>query len=217
MLRLILILSSCGLASSAPACETALLLAVDVSGSISNDEYRLQMTGLAEALNDPDIIDAIVEGHDALALVQWSGADLQTLGLEWRRPGNAAEVATLAAKILTIKRPYNTATSIGQAIRYSLPQFGSVPDCLRHILDVSGDGMENDGMTLPIARAEAQSAGVTINGIAIEVDASSSELTDYYRRLVISSDGFVMTAHGLADYPRAIHSKLTRELVDPTS
>ena len=217
MLRVVVILSSCVLASPVAACETALLLAVDVSGSISNDEYVLQMQGLAEALADPDIVAAIVEGRDAIAVVQWSGRDLQTLALNWQSPRDAAAVADLAATLLTIKRPYNTATSIGQAIRFSVPLFNAVPHCLRRLLDVSGDGKENDGMTLPLARAEAEAAGVTINGIAIETGTGVTDLTDYYRRLVITPDGFVLSAFGLPDYPRAIHAKLTRELVDPTS
>ena len=95
--------------------------------------------------------------------------------------------------------------------------FATVPDCQRHIIDLSGDGKENDGMTLPAARAQAVAARVTLNAIAIETGAAATGLTDYFRAQIITADGFVITAKGVADYPRAIHAKLTRELVDPTS
>ncbi len=214
MLRALLILSGCLLASAAPACETAIVLAVDVSGSISMDEYDLQMQGLAEALSDPDIIKALVDGQDALSIVQWSGSNRQTLALPWQTPRTEAEVADLAATISKIKRPHDyTDTAIGEGVRFATQQFLTAPSCQRHIIDVSGDGSENDGMTLPAARAEAETAGITINGVAIEINDVDQKLTDYYRLAVMTPDGFVVTAGGLPDFPRAIHIKLTRELV----
>ena len=71
------------MASPAAACDTALLLAVDVSGSIAMDEYYLQMDGLAEPVLDPAIINALVRGKDKLAMVQWSGDRFQPLPLPW--------------------------------------------------------------------------------------------------------------------------------------
>ena len=208
----------CVLACPVAACETALLLAVDVSGSIGMDEYHLQMQGVADALADPDVIAAIVDGHDAVALVHWSGKGYQQLSLDWQKPGSAVDVAALAQRIATLRRPQvYTFTAIGEAVRYSQGQFAAVPDCQRKVIDVSGDGVENEGWTLPDMRAAAERAGITINGVAIELDAHSEKLTGYYRQSVMTRDGFVITAKGLQDYPRAIHDKLLRELTKAIS
>ncbi len=218
MKRVLLILSGWVLASPVAACETALLLAVDVSGSISYEEYALQMEGLADALGDPDIVDALVRGKDRLALVQWSGLRKQRLSLPWQTLDNAEDVAALAETFRHIKRPQDhTDTAIGEALFFSLAQFAEVSDCQRHVIDLSGDGAENAGTSLPAARAEIEANGITLNGIAIEEDAGSAKLSGYFRRFVITPDGFVITSRGLADYPRAIREKLLRELTEAVS
>ena len=205
------------LASPALACETALLLAVDVSGSISDREYTLQINGIADALGDPEILKALVQGQDALAIVQWSGSGRQTIALAWQHLLTEGQVAALAGEIRAIPRPWNTATAIGEAVHVSIAQFSWAPDCGRRVIDVSGDGVENDGMTLPAAHAEAVADGITINGLAIEIGGGVSLLTDYYRKHVITEGGFVVTAAGVSDFPRAIHEKLLRELTKPVS
>ena len=218
MLRAAVILSGLVIACPAAACETALLLAVDVSGSISNEEYLLQMQGLADALADPDVIAALVGGQDKLALLQWSGIRNQRLSLPWQSLTSAADVAALADTIRRIKRPQDhTDTAIGAALYVALAQFAAVPDCQRHVIDLSGDGAENAGNSLPAARAEVEANGVTLNGIAIEEDADTTKLSGYFRRFVVTPDGFVVTSHGLADYPSAIHDKLLRELTKSVS
>jgi Ca-activated chloride channel homolog len=218
MSRLALALSGWVLASPAAACETALLLAIDVSGSISNEEYVLQMHGLADALGDPDVIAALVGGQDKVALVHWSGLRNQRLSLPWQHLQSAAQVADLAAAIRTIKRPQDhTDTAIGAALYFSLDLFSQVPDCQRHVIDISGDGAENASTSLPAARAEVEANDITLNAIAIEENAEDTRLTGYFRRFVITSDGFVVTAQGLTDYPRAIHEKLLRELTKSVS
>lgn len=208
----------CCLARPSAGCETALLLAVDVSGSISLEEYTLQMEGLAAALEDRRIVNALVNGRDRLALVQWSGIRQQRLALPWQSIKSAEDVAALAARVRQIERPQlRTVTAIGQAIRFSLPIFDSAADCASRVIDISGDGAENEGMTVAAARAEAVAAGITINAIAIEVDDRNYDLTRYFRYSVITTGGFVITARGLADYPRAIQTKLERELIKHSS
>lgn len=213
MRGVVLILMACLVARPVVACETALLLAVDVSGSISLDEYKLQVEGLADALEDPRVVAALVDGQNRLALVQWSGSQHQRLALTWQTITTAEDVAAIAARVRQIRRPQlRTVTAIGQAIRFSLAQFPDVSDCTRQVIDISGDGAENEGMTLAEARAEARAAGVTINAIAIELEEGEQRLSDYFLDEVITPDGFVVTAKGLADYPRAIRVKLLREL-----
>ncbi len=218
MLREIAVLSGCLLASPSASCDTALLLAVDVSGSISGEEYRLQMQGLADALSDPKVIAALVLGQDRVAIVHWSGARNQRLSLDWTQITSAGDVQDLAALVRQIRRPLDhTDTAIGQALHFSLDQFARVPDCQRHVIDLSGDGAENAGFTLPDARARLAGTPVILNAIAIETTESSFDLTEYFRNEVILPGGFVMTAEGLQDYPRAIRAKLLRELMKPAS
>lgn len=218
MLRALMIMIACLAARPIAACETALVLAVDVSGSISLDEYALQIEGLAAALEDRQIVKTLIRGQDRIALVQWSGQRLQRLAMGWQSVETAEQASALAATVRAIKRPQlRTVTAIGEAIRFSLTQFESAGDCARHVIDISGDGAENEGMTLPDARSEAMLAGVTLNAIAIEIDAETFELTNYFRHSVITPGGFVITARGLPDYPRAIRDKLERELTKPAS
>ncbi len=106
---------------------------------------------------------------------------------------------------------------MGEAISFSLAQFAAVPDCRRMVIDISGDGPENAGFTVARARQAAQAAGVEINAIAIEDMGNSAPISAFYRRWAITRGGFVMTARGLGDYPRAIREKLLRELTTPGS
>ncbi len=195
------------------ACETALVLSIDVSGSIDRGEYRLQTEGLAAALRDPEVAEALVRGQVALAVVQWSGADQQALVLPWARMLTADAVAGYASRAAAIPRRFEGSdTAVGQGVRFALVQFAAVADCKRMVIDVSGDGPENAGFTDSAARAEAMAAGVQINGIAIEEPGPASPVTGYYRRWVMTPGGFVVTARGLQDYARTLRLKLLREL-----
>lgn len=216
MRRTLMTVFLCFLAAPVPACETALLLAIDVSGSIDPEEYLLQTSGLADALEDPEIAGALLAGKVSLALMHWSGVGYQRLSLPWTPMLTAADVAGFASATRKIERPPNyTDTAIGDAIRFSIRQFAAVPRCQHKVIDISGDGEANSGFNLRKARAEAAAAGVTINAIAIEIDGFSTALSGYFRRFVITPDGFVVTAKGLVDYPRAIQTKLQREVIKP--
>jgi Ca-activated chloride channel family protein len=200
---------------AAPACETALLLAIDVSSSIDGGEYRLQVDGLADALGDLDVVEALVQGRSAVAVVQWSGVGDQAVVLPWSRIGSAADVEALASAARGMERAFvNSDTAIGDAIAFSAGQFGPVEDCERRVIDVSGDGTENSGGRTSVARQNAEAAGITVNGIAIE--SLGVAITGFYRIAVITSDGFVVTARGHLDYPRAIREKIRRELAKVT-
>lgn len=215
MLRaLVLLLSlSC---HPARACQTALVLAIDVSGSIDRAEYALQVQGLADALRDPEVADILVQGQVALAVVQWSGAGQQALVLPWQRMLSQGAVASFEVRARAMPRAFFASdTAVGQAIAFSAAQFAAVPDCRRRVIDMSGDGPENAGFTVARARADAVAAGIMINAIAIEDAGPGEPVTGFYRRFVISPQGFVMTARTLGDYPRALRAKLIRELVRP--
>ena len=216
MLRILLILALLPLPGR--ACETALLLAIDVSGSIDAGEYALQVQGLADALDDPEIAGVLVQGQSALAVAQWSGVGAQILVQPWQRMLDRGDVARFAATARSQPRRFAASdTAVGQAIHFSAAQFAAVAECRRQVIDISGDGPENAGFTVGQARQAAQAKGIEINAGAIEDMGPSSPISSFYRRWVITKGGFVMTARGLSDYPRAIREKLLRELTRPAS
>jgi Ca-activated chloride channel family protein len=198
------------------ACETALLLSIDVSGSIDGGDFRLQTEGLATALSDPVVVEALVKGQIALAVVQWSGPSEQALVLSWQRMLSEADVSRFAARAATIRRTFSGSdTAVGEGLRFATAQFAAVPDCRRRVIDVSGDGQENAGFTDAKAKSEAITAGIIINAIAIEEPGPAAPVTAYYRRWIITPGGFVVTARGLQDYAETLRMKLMRELVKP--
>lgn len=214
MLRAALLV--CLTAPPALSCETALLLAIDVSGSIDAGDYALQTQGLAAALEDPEVTDALVKGQVALAVVQWSGTEEQALVLPWQRMLTETDVTRFAKRAATAPRAFSGSdTAVGQGLRFSTTQFAAVPDCLRKVIDISGDGQENAGFTDARARREALDAGIMINAIAIEEPGPASPITSYFRTWIITPGGFVVTARGLGDYPETLRLKLLRELTKP--
>ena len=201
---------------AALACEAALVLAMDVSGSVDPGEWRLQADGLAAALRDRELREVLVQGQIALAVVQWSALGQQALTIPWQRMLSAGAVDALSEQVRRMPRAYAGAdTAVGEALEFALAQFPAVADCRRRIVDMSGDGDENVGFTTSRARRAAIAAGVEVNGLAIE--AMGLSITTYYRRWVITPGGFVETARGHLDYARAIRAKMLRELTKPSS
>lgn len=199
--------------AGAPAlgCDTALLLTMDVSNSVDAGEYRLQIDGLADALGDPEVAEALVKGRVALAVMQWSGEDRQAVSIGWRRMLSAADVAGMAFEARTLPRAFLLSdTAPAEAIWAALPLFAEVSDCERRVIDISGDGTANAGSDVVAARQAAQRAGVTINGIAIE--SLGLAITGFYLRHLVTTDGFVITARTHREYPAAIRAKILREV-----
>ena len=205
--------------ASAPlrACELALVLSVDVSASISAGEYSFQVQGLADALEDPVIAGALINGQVALAVVQWSGAREQEFSIPWRRMQSLQAVADFASTARGLRRKwFDGFTAIGTMLDFVAPLYSAVPDCRRLVLDVSGDGLINAGVPTLTARDALLVQGVTINGVAI--DRKGDTILQYFRTDIIGgTDAFVIPARGYGDYPRVIHEKLFRELIQPSS
>ncbi|WP_296427351.1 DUF1194 domain-containing protein [Yoonia sp.] len=196
---------------TASACETALILTIDVSNSIDVAEYRLQTDGLADALRDPEIIEALISGETAISVVQWSGADRQAVSVPWRRIRTALDAEYLANQARVMERAFVLSdTAPAEAIYFSLDLFGDVSDCKRKVIDVSGDGTPNSGSDVRLARIAAERAGVTINGIAIE--SMGLAITGFYKSALITRNGFVITARTHREYPAAIRAKILREI-----
>jgi len=199
----------------APACETALLLAMDVSNSVDPREYRIQTEGLAAALADPAIAETLVQGRSAVAVLQWSGRGMQAMAIPWTRIAGPTDVAALAEAARAMPRAFvGGNTAIGEALAVGTTRFGAVGDCHRWILDISGDGPENAGTALATASRAAERRGITVNGLAIE--SLGRAITSYYERVLITPDGFVETAKGFTDFARAIRAKILREISQVT-
>ena len=201
----------------ANGCEVALALTVDVSGSINQEEYRLQMDGLADALMDGAISEALVRAQAKLAVMQWSGASRQDITIPWMQMATQADVQALSDLVRSSPRPWrHFSTAIGDALELSEALFEEVPDCKRFVVDVSGDGYSNEGPSPAPIRDRLAAKGIVINGLAIE--GSAFELTEYYKANVQAGHGsFVYTAEGYEDYPRAIRRKIMDEITEPVS
>jgi Ca-activated chloride channel family protein len=199
--------------SSGPAwsCATALVLAIDVSNSIDAGEYRIQTDGLADAVIDPAVREALVSGKVALTVVQWSGRGSQQVVFPWTRMNTDADVDALSQAAREMKRVFIMSdTAVGDVIRFSLPLFAEVPDCGRKVIDISGDGTDNAGTDPQSARRQAEDANVQINGLAIE--SMGLSITNFFRRHVITRNGFVMTSRGHQSYAETLKRKIRREV-----
>ncbi len=192
-------------------CDLALMLAVDVSGSVDAQEFRLQMDGLAAALRDGIVADALVGQRAQMALIQWTGSSRQRQTVAWTAMHSHGDVLALADRIESDPRIWrNYSTAIGEALEVSRAAFASVSHCLRHVIDVSGDGVSNEGGDPRAQRPHLRAAEITVNAIAIETD--QTDLTAYFFENLITGPGaFVVTANGFADYPEQIRRKLQRE------
>ena len=124
------------LCAPAAACETALLLAIDVSGSIDPVEYRMQVDGLSAALLDPEVSFALERGRMALAVLQWSGAAQQQMSLDWHRMQGETDIRAFAARVRGMERAFHASgTAPGDALSVALRSFAAVADCERRIID----------------------------------------------------------------------------------
>ncbi len=205
------------LARPALACDLALALAVDVSGSVDSREYRIQMDGLAAGLRDPVVSEALVRGQAQVMLVQWTGASRQRVTIPWTKIDSFVTLETFADQVAQDPRVWrNFSTAIGEALEATLLRFDEVAECRRLLIDISGDGVSNEGIEPSHIHGLLKDRGVTVNAIAIE--ESEPDLTAYFFENVIFGEGaFVVSASGFADYPERIRKKLLREVTQQSA
>ncbi len=199
---------------AAPACELALVLAVDVSGSVERKEYDLQMQGLAAALNHGSVSEALVNAKAHVMVLQWTGAGRQVISVPWTHVTDFDRADALATDVaLAPRRWRNFSTAVGEAMLVALAAFDdpAVSDCKRQVIDISGDGLSNEGLDPTEARALALSRKVTINALAIENEQAG--LVEYFRTHVITGPGaFALRAADYQEYQERIRQKLIREI-----
>jgi uncharacterized protein DUF1194 len=195
--------------------DAALVLAVDSSGSISEQRLNMQIQGYLNALRHPLFIEAVKggrRGRIGLTFVTWTDARRQDQTVPWRVISGQAEAEAFATDVQKALRPLPGWTSISGAIDFCA---GLLLTCgyiaPRRVIDISGDGANNDGRPVTDARDAAVAAGLTINGLPIvEVEPN---LEQYYRDNVIGGpDSFVVVARGSGDFGAAILRKLLVEV-----
>ncbi len=208
---------ACGAVVSAAACEVALVLAVDVSGSVDQREYRIQMQGLADGLRDGAVSEALVVGEAAVLVLQWTGTSRQRVVVPWQRMTDFDAIEALAARIETTPRVWrNFSTAIGEALEVGAAQFRDVPQCRRRVIDVSGDGSSNEGPGPRDLHGLLRQEGIVVNALVIE--GAEPRVIEYFWENVIHGPGaFVITANDYAEYPARMRRKLLREVTKPIS
>lgn len=197
------------------ACKLALALALDISSSVNADEYRLQIEGLASALETAEVIEAILtpEGAHIQALAyEWSGYQQQDVIVRWTRLDSPDAIRAFAATLRGHQRPYwDFATAIGKAVEYGALLLANAPPCARKVLDVSGDGVNNVGVSPSYFYKAGHLSDITVNGLVIR-GADPDPLPYYVSDVIHGPGAFIAVADDFADYRRVMKDKLLREI-----
>jgi hypothetical protein len=194
--------------------DSELFLSVDVSGSVSLNEFNLQKTGYVNAFQDPTIHTQIASLPNglAVALGYWSSGNNQNVAVPWTLITNATQSNAFATLIANTTRPFSGSTEPDRAIQFAANQLVTNDFQGRKIIDVSGDGAGNAANTLA-ARNAAFAQGITINGLPI---LGESGLQAFYQNNIVTTNGFLIAANDFGDFDAAVKQKIGREIVDPT-
>lgn len=231
IIRSLLVLAALTLAQTACArAETVdllLVLASDVSRSVDHAKFLLQRDGYASAISDPAVLDAVKSGPNgkiAISFVEWSGYGAQKVVIDWTVIDGAAAARRFGDQLVEAGRSFADRTSISGGIDFAVAQIERSPfKASRRTIDVSGDGTNNAGRDVQLARDEAVAKGIVINGLVILSDRQvpwNAEHTNppgglekYYRDNVVGGPGaFVMVAENFNSFGRAIIKKLIAEI-----
>lgn len=215
-------------ASATDPVDVELVLAVDVSLSMSPAELEIQRDGYAAALTDQRVLDAIAQGANgriAVIYFEWAGATTQHVVVPWTIVATRQDAENVAAKLSTT--PPNSArrTSISSALDFGADLFAENPfRGARRVIDISGDGPNNHGAPVELARDAAVAQGIVINGLPLMTSSGLTNAYDvedldrYYTDCVIGGAGaFVIPVNGWSQFPEAVRRKLVLELAGPAS
>ena len=191
-----------------------LVLAIDNSSSVNSREYELQRQGIAKAFADPDVIEAIksLNGGVAVALYQWGESARSRMVLPFTHINNQRNAIAFSFRVSIIPRAHPSAyTALGHAIIASAELLEENDfNGARRIIDISGDGRNNNGISPEAARAGVVALGITINGLPVISDDNT--LHHYYQSRVIGGPGsFIEPAIDYDAFAIAIKRKLLRE------
>jgi hypothetical protein len=220
------------LAAAAPAAgqgvrvDVELVLAVDVSRSMTPNELEIQRRGYAEAIASAEIVDAIrngPEGRVALSYMEWAGAGSQRTVVGWTLIASSEDARAFADRLITRFDENLSRTSISGAIDAAAASFdGNGFAGWRQVIDVSGDGPNNHGRPVEDARDAALARGIVINGLPLMTDEGIgrqwhlADLDRYYRDCVIGGPAaFVIPVKDWSEFVFAVRQKLVLEFVGP--
>jgi hypothetical protein len=203
---------------SPPDADMALVVAVDTSNSVDDYRYHLQVEGIAKALEDPGVINAITSGPQGgifFSLVEW--ADRPQLDIPWVRISSANDAKRVAGLVRGLPRNPGNFTCMATMMRSVADKVVTqVPaKATRVVVDVSGDGKDDCNSEVPVEalRDEIVGYGITINGLPILEGDEATTLEAWYREHVMGGVGaFVLPANGFADFGRAIRQKFVVEI-----
>jgi hypothetical protein len=213
---------------SAGTVDLELVIAVDVSSSMSQKEQRVQREGYVCALRSPDVLRVIKSGRRgriAIAYFEWARPEYHRVLVPWTIIDDPADAASIADAIDGQPAISQRGTSISVGLQFAgrlLQTSGLMSD--RQVVDVSGDGPNNAGPRVEPARDALIARGVTINGLAISLPGGPSDiqtfalpyLESYYRHCVIGGPGaFVLSVGDLGDFEKAIRRKFMAEIAGP--
>ncbi len=205
------------------AVDVELVLAVDVSYSMDIEELTVQREGYAQAIVSKEFLQALKAGPTgkvAVTYFEWAAESDQKLIIPWRIVDGPESADAVAAEILKTPVRRASRTSISGAIDFAMPLFEQNPyHGLRRVIDISGDGPNNNGMPVTVARDAALEKGVVINGLPIMVKEPSYSTMDienldyYYEDCVIGGPGsFVVPIKSRDKFREAIRTKLVMEV-----
>jgi hypothetical protein len=209
--------------------DLLLVLAADVSRSVDSQKFQLQREGYAAALADPRVIDAIQSGRRGrigVLFLEWSGFGNQKVVIDWTVVDGPKAAQAFGDRLLESPRSFADRTSISGGIDAAVAQLARAPfEGQRRTIDVSGDGTNNAGRDVGLARDEALALGISINGLVIlsetplpwnpEHTNPPGGLTKYYRDNVIGGPGsFVLEAKDFNSFGEAIVKKMIAEIAE---
>ncbi len=210
-----------------PTVDIELVLAVDVSYSMDMDELAIQREGYAQAIVSKEFLQALKSGPNgkiSVTYFEWAASSDQKVIIPWRLIDGPETADAVANEIMKTPIRRASRTSISGAIYFAMPLFNEDPyHGLRRVIDISGDGPNNNGAPVTIARDEALAKGIVINGLPIMVKEPSYSTMDidnldyYYEDCVIGGPGaFVVTIKDREKFKEAIRTKLLLEVAGRT-
>jgi len=214
-------------ARAAEKVDLLLVLAADVSRSVDARKFQLQRSGYAAAIADRRVLDAIRAGRNGrigLLFMEWSGAGNQQVVIDWTLIDGPKAAQAFGDRLLESPRAFADRTSISGGIDAAVAQFARAPfTSERQTIDVSGDGTNNAGRDVTLARDAALRIGININGLVIlseqplawnpEHTNPPGGLAKYYQDNVTGGSGsFVMEAKDFNSFGDAIIKKMIAEI-----
>jgi len=202
--------------------DVKLVLATDVSKSISDEEAAIERAGTSDVFLDPEVVKAIQSGprgRIAVAMLDWSTTRMDRVVLDWTIVSDKASAAALAAKIRNIPRTPGERTSISGALQRSMLMLDSSDGVIKadkKVIDVSGDGPNNDGISLQHVHDTTKNNGINVNGLPVmdeNSDGYYEDLDKYYAACVVAGKGaFLVVVKSYRDFGTAMRRKLVIEI-----